>query len=122
MSVFKDDKIKDTKIQIRRNLLENQAEKLPNFIALENIQNIDTNDKAEQIYTDSRIALDSLKKLKSHKYLIGKLRRKLIELERQNWKLEFSWIKANAGHQGNELAHELPKEAATNKNIKVYYG
>jgi len=39
----------------------------------------------------------------------------------QNWKIEFNWIKAHAGHQGNELADELAKEAATNRDIKECY-
>jgi len=41
-------------------------------------------------YTDSRIAMESLKNRKSHKHLIEKIRRKVIELERQNWKIEFN--------------------------------
>jgi len=91
------------------------------FKALENIQNMDTNEKTVQIYTDSRIALESLKKRKSHKHLIEKIRRKVIELERQNWKIEFNSIEAHAGHQGNELADEFAKEAAKNSDIKVSY-
>ena len=78
-----------------------------------------TNDKTVQIYTDSQIALESLKNRKSHKHLIEKIRRKIIELERQNWKIEFNWIKAQAEHQENELADELAKEAATNSDIKM---
>ena len=97
----------------------NQAEQLAIFKALENVQNMDTNDKTVQMYTDSRIALESLKNQKSHKHLIEKIRRKVIELERQNWKIDFNWIKAHAGHQGNELADELAKE--TNSDIKVCY-
>ena len=98
-----------------------QAEQLAILKALENIQNMDTDDKTVKVYTDSRIALESLKKRKSHKHLIEKIRRKVIELERQNWKIEFNWIKAHAGHQGNELADELAKEAATNSDITEFY-
>jgi hypothetical protein len=61
--------------------------------------------------------VESLKNRKSHKHLIEKLRRKVMELERQNWKIEFNWIKARAGHQGNEMIDELAKEAATNSDI-----
>ena len=99
--------------------MNNQAEQLAIFKPLENIQNMDTNDKTVQICTDSRIALESLKNRKSHKHLVENIKRKVIELERQNWKIEFSWIKAHAGHQGNELADELAKEAATNSDIKM---
>jgi ribonuclease HI len=99
----------------------NQAEQLAILKALENIQNMDTNHKKVQIYTDSQITLESLKNRKIHKYLIGKIRREVIELERHNWKIEFNWIKAHAGHQGNEMADELAKEAATNSDIKECY-
>jgi len=60
-------------------------------------------------------------KWKSHKHLTEKIRRGVAELERQNWKMEFNWIKAHAGHQGNEMADELAKEAATNIEIKECY-
>ena len=82
---------------------------------------MDTNDKKAQIYTDSRIALESLKNRKSHKHLIEKIRREVVELERHNWKIEFNWIKVHAGHQGNKMADELAKEAATNSDIKECY-
>jgi hypothetical protein len=38
-------------------------------------------------------------------------------MEQQERKVEFSSIKAHAGHRGNELADQLAKEAARNKNI-----
>jgi len=47
-----------------------------------------------------------------------KIRSKLIELVRQKWKIEFNWIKAHVWHQGNQLADELAKEAATNRDIE----
>ena len=62
---------------------------------------------------------ESLKNRKSHKHIIEKIRRKVIELERQNWKREFNWIKAQAGHQRNELEDELAKEAVTNSDINL---
>ena len=46
---------------------------------------------------------------------------KVTEMEMQNWKIEFNWIKAHAGHQGNKLADKLSKEAATNGYIDECY-
>jgi len=42
---------------------------------------------------------------------------KVIEKEIHNWKIEFSWIKKHARHQGKELADQLAKEAATNGDV-----
>jgi len=42
-------------------------------------------------------------------------------MENQNWKIEFNWIKAHAGHHGNELADQTAKEAATNSDINECY-
>jgi hypothetical protein len=42
-------------------------------------------------------------------------------LEQHEWKVEFSWIKAHAGHRGNELADQLAKEAASSRTIDECY-
>jgi ribonuclease HI len=45
----------------------------------------------------------------------------MIELENHKWTIEFNWIKVHAGHQGNELADQLVKEAATSNDINECY-
>jgi ribonuclease HI len=40
-----------------------------------------------------------------------------MKLEQDEWKVEFSWIKARAGHRWNELADQLGKEAASSRTI-----
>jgi len=41
-------------------------------------------------------------------------------MENQDWKIEFNWIKAHAGHHGSELADRTAKEATTNSDIECY--
>jgi ribonuclease HI len=78
-------------------------------------------EKTVLVYTDSRITLQLLKNQKIHTNLIDQIRGKVIEMEQQEWKVEFSWIKAHVGHRGYELADQLAKEAARNKNIDECY-
>jgi ribonuclease HI len=101
--------------------LNNQAEQLAILKALENIQYLETNERRVLISIDSQITLESLKNRKYHTYLIEKIRKKVVGMEKQNWKIEFNWIKAHAGHHGNELADQLAKEAATNSDINECY-
>jgi hypothetical protein len=85
--------------------------------ALEFTENIGTEDKTSTIYTDSRRTLDSLKNSNIHTYLVEEMRRKVAEMGEIKWKIEFCWVKARAGIQGNEIADTLAKEAATNVDI-----
>jgi hypothetical protein len=82
---------------------------------------LEADDRTVQISTDCRIALESLKNRKIHTHLIEQIRKKIIELENQNWTIEFNWIKAHAGHQGNELADQLAKEAVTSSDNNECY-
>ena len=68
-------------------------------------------------HTDSSINLSSLKNTKNRKHLIEKIRKKTTVLEKENWHIEFTWIKAHAGHSGKELADKLAKEATKNREI-----
>jgi ribonuclease HI len=69
------------------------------------------------IHTDSRIILDSLKNMKNRNYFIEAIRKKTIALEKENWHIEYTWIKAHAGHEQNELADKLAKEATRDSEI-----
>jgi ribonuclease HI len=98
----------------------NQAKQVAILRALENIQNLDPNEKTVQVFTDSRITLEALKNWKNHAHLIEQIRTKVIELENQNWKIDFQWVKAHAGNHGIELADKLAKEAATSTEKERY--
>jgi ribonuclease HI len=99
----------------------NQAEQIAILKTLENVEYLKTNYKTALISTDSRISLESLKNRKHHTYIIEETRKKVNELRKQNWTIDFTWIKAHAGHHGNELADKLAKEAATNSDIAECY-
>jgi ribonuclease HI len=78
---------------------------------LEYIQSQQDAGKTSIMLTDSRITLHLLTNHKRHTNLIDKIRNKVIKLERNELKVEFRWIKAHAGKEGNELADRLAKEA-----------
>jgi len=89
--------------------------------ALEYIQYSKADEKTVLAYTDCRITLQLLQNQKKHTHIIEQIRTKVIEMEQQEWIVEFSWIKAHAGHRGNELADQLPKEAVSSKTIEECY-
>jgi len=67
------------------------------------------------------MALDSLKIGNIRTYIIEEIRRKLREMGKTNWKIQFSFVKAHIGIQGNELSHILAKETTTNLDVKECY-
>jgi len=86
--------------------------------ALEYTENLKTEDKTATIYTDSRMTLESFKNSNIHIFLIEEIRRKLTEMGKTNWKIQFSWVKAHVGIHENEVTEKLAKEAGTNLDIK----
>jgi ribonuclease HI len=85
------------------------------------MQNLENTERPLLASTDSRITIDSLKNRRNHTYLIENISTKVIEMEMQNWKIDFNWIKAHDGNHGNELADKLAKEAATSREINECY-
>ena len=55
--------------------------------------------------------------MKNRNYVIEAIRKKTIELEKENWHKEYTWIKAHAGHDGNELADKLAKETTRDSEL-----
>jgi ribonuclease HI len=103
------------KFKLDNRCSNNQAEQLPIAKALEIIHDIDIAENIQRtigIFTDSRITIDLLKNVNNHSYLIEVIRNTISNLERTNWTIEFSWVKAHVGIYGNELADRLANAAA----------
>ena len=116
-----DSLIQTLKYKLNRNCTNNQAEQLAILKALQFAEKYLNNYKTATIYTDSRITLDSLRRRRHHAYLIEEVRRQVTSMQQNNWNVEFSWVKAHIGIQGNETADRLAKEAAESRNIVECY-
>jgi len=102
------------KFKLDERCSNNQDEQLAITRALEAIGKIgipqDT-PRTATILTDSRIPVDSIRNTTNHSHPIEEIRKKMTSLERANWNIELSWIKAHVGKVGNELADRLAKAA-----------
>jgi len=88
--------------------------------ALQEIETIQINKdilKIILIHMDIWITLYSLKYTENRNYLVEPNRTKTIALEKENWHIEYTLIKANAGHERNKLAGKLAKEATRESEI-----
>jgi ribonuclease HI len=112
------------KFKLDNRCSNNQAEQLAIAKALETIDEINIAENSPHtidIFTDSRIMIDSLKNVNNHSYLIEDIRKRISSLERNKWTVEFSCIKAHIGIHGNELADKLAKEEACTKDTTVSF-
>jgi len=85
--------------------------------ATDNIHDTDSRRRTATIYTDSTVTVQSLKNHRNHKNITEEIRKKSTELERREWTIKLTRIKAHAGNRGNETADNLAKEATKNKEI-----
>ena len=109
------------KLKLANSCSDNQVEQLAIQKALEEIELLDResiNPPTAIIYTDSRVALDSLRNPNNHSFLVEEIRKKTASLEKSEWRIKFSWVKAHAGTLGNEIADRLAKEAARSENMQ----
>ena len=122
IAIFSENNLTATlKFRLNGRCSNNQAEQMAILKALEYIQYSEAGGKSALVYRDSRITLQLLQNQKEHTHLIEQIRTKVIELEQDEWKEEFSWIKAHVRHSGNELADPLAKEAASSRTIDECY-
>jgi hypothetical protein len=102
----------------------NQAEQLAIVKALEAIETIDIPESSPctmNIFTDSRITTDLLKNTNNHSYLIEEIRKRLSVLDRADWTIGISWVKAHIGICRNELANQLAKATTRNCDNAVSF-
>jgi len=124
IAVFKN---KHLMFQLRYKLAErcsnNQAEQLAIAKALEKIQDfshLQENQRTAAIHTDSKITLDAIANLRNHQNLVEQIRVEIRRLEKDNWTIHFTWVKAHNIY-GNELADQLAKEATTSTEEETIY-
>jgi hypothetical protein len=72
-------------------------------------------------FTDSRISIDSIRNTRNQSHLIEEIRKKITNLERANWNVKLSRIKAHVGIVVNELADQLAKAAASDSGAKIVF-
>ena len=113
--------IASLKVKLGYRCSNNQAELLAIYKALEIINSLNKdrfNPQTAVIYTDSRVAIDSLHNINNHSYLAEETRKMIANLDRREWKIKFSWVKAHASIRGNETADRIAKEVARNTDMK----
>lgn len=109
------------KLKLADRCSNNQAELLAIYKALEMIKLLNKDcyyPHTAIIYTDSRVAIDSILNTKNHSYLAEETRQMIADLDRKEWGIKFSWVRAHAGTLGNETADRIAKEAARNTDMK----
>jgi len=81
----------------------------------------ETSPRTVTIFTNSSNAINSLKNVNKHGYLMEEIRKRVTILERHNWTIEFSWVKAHIGINSKELADRLAKETARSRDRAVAF-
>ena len=97
----------------------NQAEQLAIVKALEKLRHfrhIQGLKRSAAVHTDSKITLDANADPRNHQHLVEQIREGVGSLEKHNWSINFTWVKAHNDSLGNERADQLAKKAASRKD------
>ena len=68
------------------------------------------------MFPKNKVTIDSLKNHSMHSFLIEEISNKVRKLSTPNWTIQFRWVKAHIGIEGNEAADKLAKEAVHDKD------
>jgi ribonuclease HI len=98
----------------------NQAEQLAVVKVLENLRkdfrHLEGPLSTAAIHTDSNIILDAIANHRNHQHLIQIIRGEVSYLEKDNWTIHLTWVKAHNDSTGNEMADRLAKQAARRRD------
>lgn len=115
--VYEDNRMIDSKLlRLSNNATVYQAEAVAILSALEYISDSRLTGPVS-INTDSRSVLMALKGYSNTNPLIRKIRDKVDSIDTE---INFNWIKAHVGLEGNEKADELAKMATRRNDVDIY--
>ena len=89
--------------------------------AIEKIDIAQDTTRTAIIFTDSRISVDSIRHTKNLGNFIHEIRKKMNTLERADWNIELSRVKAHVGIVGNELGDRLARAVASDNDAKIVF-
>ena len=97
----------------------NQAQQLAIVKALEKLlafKHVQGLQRSAAVHTDCKITLDAIANTRKHQHLVEQIREGVGSLEKHNWSINFTWVKAHNDSLGNERADQLAKNAASRKD------
>ena len=88
---------------------------------LKNYGHLREGQRSAVIHTDRKITLDETANTRNHYNLVEQIRKWVRRLEKDNWTIHSTWVKAHNGNVGNELADQLAKKAANSVEGETAY-
>jgi len=102
----------------------NQAEQLAIVKALEKLKDFSHLQeplRTAAVHMDSKITLDAIANPRNHQHLIELIRDEVRQLEKDNWSIHFTWVKAHNNKIRNEIADQLAKKTTSRRDGKTAY-